>query len=189
MRLFIAIDLDDAARAAIAAEQKRIAGALRDASRSSLKWVRPEHMHLTLVFLGEVADAQVQDVVAAVGEPIDRAPFAVAFGGIGVFPPRGRPNVLWIGVTDGREAIDAVQRALQARVEHLGLAVERRPFHPHLTLARWRDSRERDRTHVAEAAVDRTTARIRVDHATLYHSRLGPQGATYTELARGTLTA
>ena len=55
MRLFIAVDLDDTARAAIAAEQKRVAAALGDA-RSAMKWVKPEHMHLTLVFLGEVSD-------------------------------------------------------------------------------------------------------------------------------------
>lgn len=189
MRLFIAVDLNDEARAAIAAEQKRIGAALRDVSRSVLKWVRVEHMHLTLLFLGEVEEERARSVVDAVGEPIAAAPFELAFGGIGMFPPRGRPNVLWIGVTAGAAPTVALEQTLKQRIEGVGIDVEQRPFHPHLTLARWRESRERDRSHVEEVAGDRTIARVRVDHATLYQSRLGPAGPAYTELARANLSA
>ena len=65
MRLFVAVDLDDAARTAIAAEQKRVAAAMDDA-RSSVTWVKPDRMHLTLVFLGEVSDAHAPAIVDAV---------------------------------------------------------------------------------------------------------------------------
>lgn len=188
MRLFIAIDLDDAARAAVAAEQKRIGAALRDASRSAVKWVRPEHIHLTLVFLGEVPDARAAEITSAIAEPIVAAPAHVSFAGVGVFPTRGRPNVLWVGVAEGAPFVVAVQGAMQARVERLGFSVEHRPFHPHLTLARWRESRDRDRTHATAAGSTRTIARIYVDHVTLYQSRLGPAGPTYIELTRATLT-
>src|SRR5262245_54272097 len=102
MRLFIAVDLDDGARAAIAAEQKRLLRAIGDSGgRSSVKAVRPEHMHLTLVFLGEVAEASAAQLTESVREPVAQAPFDLAFGGIGVFPPRGKPNVLRLGVSDG----------------------------------------------------------------------------------------
>jgi 2'-5' RNA ligase len=73
MRLFVAVDLSAEARQAIAAEQQRIAAALDD-RRTSLKWVRPEHMHLTLVFLGSVDDVRVPAVVDAVGRDSRQRP-------------------------------------------------------------------------------------------------------------------
>ena len=88
MRLFIAADLPNAVREAIAREQKGMAAAI-GRSGSSLRWVKPEHAHLTLVFIGNVEDARVPAVVDAVGREIDAAPFDVVFQGAGVFPPRG----------------------------------------------------------------------------------------------------
>lgn len=185
MRLFIAIDLDDDARAAIAAEQQRLKQALRSAP--SLKWVRPEQMHLTLVFIGEVDEARAAQIGIAVGPPIPVPPFDLVFAGAGMFPPRGRPNVLWIGAADGEAQAIAVQREIASRVAACGVSLETRPFHPHLTLARWRDSRPSDRQRVLDAATNRAVARVRVDAATLYHSKLSPAGPTYTPLARAAL--
>src|SRR5438552_15393805 len=74
MRLFTAIELNEDTRQAIAAEQERIAGVLgRSAAASSLKWIRSEHMHLTLVFLGEIAETQTPAVIDAMGKDIDEA--------------------------------------------------------------------------------------------------------------------
>ena len=187
MRLFIAIDLNESAREAIRTEQARLKKAL--AGRSSLKWVRDEQMHLTLVFLGEVADDLAQRIVDSINQPIDQVAFEASFGGVGMFPPHGPPRVLWIGMRDGAQQTIAVQRELAARVRRLGVELEDRPFHPHLTLARWRDSRASDRSRAADAAkATRAVARVHVDHATLYQSRLSPSGSTYTPLARATLS-
>ena len=187
MRLFIAIDLDDA-RSAIADEQRRLKAALDD-SRSAIKWVRPDHMHLTLVFLGEVPEARAPAIVEAIGQPVAQPPFDLEFGGIGVFPPRGAPNVLWVGAAAGEAGSIQLQRELADRVQRLGIALERRPFHPHLTLARWKTSRGADRARALAAGRDRPIATVHVDHATLYQSRLSPTGPTYTPLARATLSA
>ncbi|PYR10525.1 MAG: RNA 2',3'-cyclic phosphodiesterase [Acidobacteria bacterium] len=181
MRLFIAIDLDQAARAAIAVEQARLKKAIGD--RSSLKWVRDEQMHLTLVFLGEVPENRAPRLIDTIERPIDQPPFEASFEGIGTFPPRGAPRVLWIGVAAGAQEMIAVQRELAGRVRQLEIAVEDR------TLARWRESGAADRTRVGDAARATTIARIRVGHATLYRSRLSPSGSTYTPLARATLSA
>jgi RNA 2',3'-cyclic 3'-phosphodiesterase len=186
MRLFIAIDLDDVVREAIAAEQKRLTAAI--GGRGALRIVRPEQMHLTLVFLGHVDDARVPEIMTAVAEPIGEAPFDLGFAGVGVFPPRGRPNVLWLGVADGAREVSVVQHEMASRVERLGIELEQRPFHPHLTLARWRESRPADRTRVFDAATTRAIARIHVDHVTLYQSRLSPAGSTYSVVARATLS-
>src|SRR5215470_18049293 len=133
MRLFIAADLTDAVRAAIAREQKSIAAAIGRAS--SLRWVKPEHSHLTLVFIGDVADARVSGVIDAIGVEIEMPTFEVVFQGAGAFPPRGAPRVLWIGVVAGASELIALQQALASRVTALGLPLEDRAFHPHLTLA------------------------------------------------------
>jgi 2'-5' RNA ligase len=178
MRLFIAIELDDQARHAVAVEQARLAVSV---DRSGLKWIRAEQLHLTLAFLGEVDDSRSQGVIEMMRAPISGDRFAIAFGGLGVFPPAGAPRVLWLGLTTGaREVID-VHRQVADRVAHLGIPLERRPFHPHLTLGRWRVSREADRRRVLAAASNHVT-RLDVDGVALIRSRLTQAGAAYTAL-------
>src|SRR5256885_6877108 len=144
MRLFAAVDLSDEARLGIATEQQRIAAAL-GAAQSSLKWVKPGHAHVTLVFLGDVEDARAPRLVDAINADVALPPFDMALEGEGVFPPRGAPRALWIGVTEGADSLADVQREIARRIGALGIALENRRFHPHLTLARWRDARASDR--------------------------------------------
>jgi RNA 2',3'-cyclic 3'-phosphodiesterase len=187
VRLFAAIDLSAATRAAIAAEQQRIRTALGSAG-DALKWVRPGNMHLTLVFLGHVDDERVPPLVDDFGRDIDLRPFEMTFAGIGAFPERGAPRVLWAGVGAATDAVIAVQRELAARVSRHGVTLEARDFHPHLTLARWSASRPSDRARVRAAAAAAILARQRVAAATLYQSQLLPSGARYTALAHANLT-
>jgi 2'-5' RNA ligase len=187
MRLFVAVDLSDEPRQSMAAQQKRIAAVLAD-RQSSLKWVGPEHMHLTLVFLGNVDDAHGPAVVDAIGRDVDAAPFDIVFDRVGAFPPRGAPRVLWAGVTQGAAELVALQREVRQRAAALGIALEERPFHPHLTLGRWRESRPQDRERALAAALPDAIARVRVRRATLYESRLSRSGPTYTALAHANLT-
>jgi 2'-5' RNA ligase len=188
MRLFVAADLPDAVRDALVAEQARIKSALAGTG-SPLKWVKPEHAHLTLVFIGNVDDARVPAVVDAIGAAIDLPAFDATFEGAGAFPPRGAPRVLWIGVGTGARELVRLQQVIAARIATLGLPIEDRTFHPHLTLARWRESRPADRSRALAVAPRGIVARAQVDGATLYNSRLSPSGPTYTALARANLTA
>lgn len=187
MRLFIAIELDDDARHAIAAEQTRLQAVLGD-ERSALEWIRPEHIHLTLAFLGEVEDGPAQAAGEAIGQPVQADRFAIVFGGLGVFPPGGAPRVLWLGLAAGAREVITLQGEIAARVARLGIALERRPFHPHLTLARWRTSRPSDRRRVAAADCPHDIARMEIGAVSLIHSRLSPAGPTYVTLARGPLS-
>jgi 2'-5' RNA ligase len=187
MRLFVAVDLSGEARQAMAAEQKRIASAL-GVRQTSLKWVRQEHMHLTLVFLGSVDEARARAVVDVIGRDVDAAPFDMVFDGVGAFPPHGAPRVLWTGVTHGAADLVALHRELGQRAAALGIALEDRSFHPHLTLGRWRESRRHDRERALAAGGRDPIARVRVQRATLYESRLSPSGPTYTALAHANLT-
>jgi 2'-5' RNA ligase len=189
LRLFVALDLDAEARKAIAALQQSIARTLEGSG--SIKPVDPAHIHLTLAFLGEIAAAAVPAVVGTLSEYVDVRQFAAAFRGLGVFPPRGAPRVLWLGVEEGAEKIVEVQREVASRIDRLGIALERRPFHPHLTLARWKTSktsRPADRQPAFSSEAHNRVIRVNIDHATLYQSRLSPAGPTYTALTRANLT-
>jgi 2'-5' RNA ligase len=199
MRLFVAVDLPDDARQAIGVHQKLIADAL-STSRDGLKLIEPERMHLTLLFLGEVPDTQVPTMVEAMNPSADMAPFDVVFGGVGVFPMRGAARVLWIGVTQGADLLARLQHDIAERIRALGVAFDDRPFHPHLTIGRWResgrrrtskvrrDTPERLRREAAALERSRRIACVTVSRATLYQSRLSASGPAYTALAHANLS-
>jgi 2'-5' RNA ligase len=188
VRLFAAIRLSGKTRDAIVAEQQRIAASLRGPGAASLKWVAPHGAHLTLVFLGHVDAALVSPLVTAMERDLRIAPFDITLGGLGAFPPRGAPRVLWIGIDAGSAQLRAVQSEVQSRVAAQGAAIDTREFHPHLTLGRWPLSRSSDRERALAAGRPGTVAREHVARVTLYESRLSSAGAAYTALAHANLT-
>jgi 2'-5' RNA ligase len=186
MRLFAAIELDEPARAAIGEEQRRLAERLRQHRAGVPRLMSAEHMHLTLVFIGEVAEDRAQAIISAAAAPIALPPFGVGFGGVGVFPPRGAPRVLWLGLADGAPAVVELQEIVASRLEQVGVPREPRPFHPHLTLGRWQESRASDRPR-ADETTPAMVARVEVDSVALMQSRLSSKGASYLVLARAAL--
>jgi 2'-5' RNA ligase len=96
--------------------------------------------------------------------------------------------VLWLGVGGGKAEVIGAQRVVTDRIAGVGVLIDRRPFHPHLTLARWRSSRQNAARRVRSAAPQGSIARVDVDHVTLYQSRLTELGPVHTPLARATLT-
>jgi 2'-5' RNA ligase len=200
MRLFVAVDLPDEARQAIAVHQKLLAGPLSK-SKDGLKLVEPSRMHLTLLFIGEAQEARVPAIVESMNAPASMPPFDVTFGGVGVFPPRGAAHVLWLGITEGGDQLARLQHDIAERVRELDIEFDDRPFHPHLTLGRWRGADRRrpsagrrstpERLRREVAALDRSDriACVRVTRATLYQSRLSSSGPAYTPLAHANLSA
>jgi 2'-5' RNA ligase len=189
MRLFVAIELDDAARQAILAEQNRLKHVFDGSGRSSLRWVKPEHIHLTLVFLGELRQEDGDKVVQAMSEAIQHDRFAIAFGGLGVFPPHGLPRVLWLGVQHGLREVGAVQQQVLERLGRLNVVAQgrERTFRPHLTLARWRRSTGSDRRTVLGLNKPEGTVQLAVTQVALIQSRLSSAGPSYTALCRSKL--
>ena len=183
MRLFVAVDLDEPARSAVVRQQARLRALVPGAS---LRWVRPEHLHITLAFLGEVDDARVGGIVTILGPAIHQAPFELRLGGLGVFPPRGAPRTLWIESNDPR--LSDLQREIAGRLERGGLRLDARSFSSHLTIARWKRSRPGDRSSFLSIQLPGPFAHMTVDHATLYESRLSSAGPIYTERARVNVT-
>lgn len=180
MRIFAAIDLSDDARAAIAAEQGAIVSSLGDDARG-LKVVRPEQMHLTLAFAGDATGAVGAAIVESMHQDIAQAPFEVAFGGVGTFPPRGSPRVLWLGVIAGADAVIMLHASVADRFEAAGAPQARRPLQPHLTLARWRYPSRLVRLKATDGT--HRVATVEVAGVTLYESRLSSCGATHVRLA------
>jgi 2'-5' RNA ligase len=183
MRLFAAIDLNDEARRAIGAEQKRIGEAIGGSRRSALRWVAPDKIHLTLVFLGEIAAEKASQSIEAMRPPIDMPPFDLVLKGLGVFPSHGAPRVLWLGVDEGRAAAIELQREVARRLPSAPPDSHDASFHPHLTLARWREGRSSDRRDALGLDEGRPIARIVVDRVTLYQSQLSSKGPTYAALS------
>src|ERR1700687_3202626 len=179
MRLFAAVELGEDARTAIAAEQQRIATALGDVARS-LRVVRAGHMHLTLAFIGEIAEVRAGPIVEMMSGDIAQAPFPLVFGGRGTFPPGGAPRVLRLGLVQGARELTELGALVARRLVAVGVALEPRPFRPHLTLARWRERSRPGRLRLPEST-DRV-ARLDVEAVTLYQSRLSPAGPSYTAL-------
>jgi 2'-5' RNA ligase len=186
MRLFVALDLDDGAREALRHEQRRLAARLPD--RVSLRWVRPDQTHLTLAFLGEIPEHAASRLVAAFDEPVAIPPFDVTFDHVGLFPPRGEPRVIWAGAGPGAADVARVYDECARRIRGLGLTVEDRPFHAHVTLGRFRSGRRGDAERAVDGGARRVIVTVRIDHVTLYQSRLSPAGPAYAALARANLT-
>ncbi|MDH4228133.1 MAG: RNA 2',3'-cyclic phosphodiesterase [Nitrospirota bacterium] len=124
-RLFVAIDFPAVIRQQLAL----LCHGLRDA-----RWVPEAQLHLTLAFAGEVAGSQVNDLHEALGE-IRTAPFDLALHGVGVFPPRGVPHVLWAGVREN-PALMQLQQQVEKAIRSAGVMPEKRNYMPHVTLAR-----------------------------------------------------
>jgi RNA 2',3'-cyclic 3'-phosphodiesterase len=184
VRLFVAIELDDIARQAVAAEQQRLVRLLGD-SAGDWRFVRPAQLHVTLIFLGEVDEARALSIVEAMRHEIDRPAYTMALDGVGMFPRHGAPRVLWLSLVAGVEPTLDVHARIQARLEALGVARDERPLSPHLTLARRR--RGRNRLRLDAPSTGGPLAHWEVDRVSLVESRLSPDGARYRTLATACL--
>ena len=191
MRLFVAIELDQAVRQAAAAVGDRLARSLQKAlagRNPGVSWVRAENLHLTLRFLGEIEDSRASSLVARFAEPLPSLPFEIELGGLGVFPAAGAPRVVWIGVTDGRPELVSLAACVEDRLEAWGFGREPRPFQAHLTLGRCRQPLSpRARDVLVDPAAEGTVGRSRVDHVALIESRLSAGPPVYVARAHATL--
>lgn len=189
MRLFTAIELGDEVRtrARMLLDELR-ARAHRAAPHAKLTWVSPDRMHLTLRFIGEVDETQGAKIIGALREALALAPFTVRWEGLGAFPPRGAPRVLWVGVASGRDALIDAEDQVSARLETLGISREDRPYSPHLTLARVREPAGLKAGPLFEK-LDGSLGETRVEAVTLFQSHLSPKGPSYVTLQQTRLSA
>jgi 2'-5' RNA ligase len=190
VRLFLAVDVDDAVRAALGATIAGIRTSMREwdpAVEGAVKWVDPSHLHITLRFLGEIPDAGVSVLTRALATPIACPSFTLGLGGLGVFPPSGPARVIWIGCAQGASDLIALQQLVNARIEGISTDTDGRPFSAHLTLGRFRVP-ERAAVRTRLAALPPPVVDVcPVSSVTLYQSRLTPAGPHYTVVMRSLL--
>ncbi len=183
MRCFVAVDLSDETRDAIAAAQARLRGA---APNADVGWVNPTKLHLTLKFLGGVDGPLDALRTGLVGVARGHAPFEVRAGGLGGFPGGARPRVLWIGLRGGLREIGLLAADVERACEQAGFPLEARPFRGHVTIARVRSPRGLSRilrTMDAERETEFGAWTVRT--LVLYRSHLGGKaGSTYEPLER-----
>lgn len=161
---------------------------LRPSARD-VAWVAPGNLHLTLKFLGAVAEARIDAINDALTEVgVNGSPFDARIVGLGAFPSEGRPRVIWAGVKGGAPEMVELARRVDAALAALGFPRDERPFSPHVTLGRVRrPGRNPALTDALGRASAREFGRIRVLGTSLMRSELGPRGARYTELAQARL--
>ncbi|HXE74096.1 MAG TPA: RNA 2',3'-cyclic phosphodiesterase [Candidatus Xenobia bacterium] len=179
MRLFVALELSDAVRAAV----REAIGRLQRA-RADVRWARAEGMHLTLKFIGEVSEgklAAIRQALAAVRSP---QPVEMNFRGLGYFPNQRRPRVLWVGIDASANLTELVAQ-METALEPLGIERENRAFVPHLTLGRFKSDRRLARLQEEIAALPTSEfGHVETGEFFLFQSKLSPKGAEYTKLER-----
>jgi 2'-5' RNA ligase len=179
MRAFIAIELPESIRKALASEQARFRAVCPDA-----RWTRPEGIHLTLKFLGQISnqqEGQVKDALSRM-EPFEK--FTVRAQGFGFFPGAKRPRVFWAGL-DAPPALAQLVAQVENAVAPLGFPPEDRPFKPHLTLARFKVPRPQPKLEALLAVQNSLLlGSFDVSEFFLWESRLLPGGAEYHKVAR-----
>jgi len=187
MRVFVAVELGEAIRQ----EAARVAGELADTlgphARRAITWVAPEKMHLTVRFIGEADQRTVKELVQRIAAPLDEPSFRLAVAGLGAFPRSGPPRVIWLGITEGAEALARLHDEVEARIDGLGLQREERPFRAHLTLGRVKAPIGLAARQAVAAVRADAIGDCEIREVTLFESRLSPRGASYTALARGRL--
>jgi 2'-5' RNA ligase len=171
VRAFVAVGIDAALRARLSALIEELRPRL-----PGLRFVAPENLHLTLRFLGPSAEGQLRrmrDALAplAAACPAQRVPAA----GLGMFPPKGPPRVLWADLAMSAPLLE-LQKACERAARAAGFAAETRAFRSHLTLGRFRDAARRPEL----PAVD--LGETRISRLTLFRSALRPSGSVYTPI-------
>ena len=181
-RTFCAIELSDDVRAQLQDHVRRLREAVPEASAS---WSRPENVHLTLKFFGNVPKEKlkrISDAAARVSGEFNA--FQIRIGGTGVFPKASRPQVLWIGVDDPSGGLSELQRQFEEECAKEGFAKEDRAYKPHLTIARIR--RPDGARRLAESHLQTKFAllNVRVNEFVVFRSQLSPKGSIYTAISK-----
>jgi len=181
MRAFIAIEIPDGVKEAIAAVQARVRSAAVVAS-----WPRPEGIHLTLKFLGEVHEVRVPQIMRALTLALsDRERFRLGLEGVGTFPNPAAARVVWLGIVGEVGKLVALQAVVDQVMVGLGVARDDRPYTPHLTIGRIKHIRSRDAWLKGLAgSTNFELPGFDVASIRLMRSELMPTGAKYHELGK-----
>lgn len=169
-RLFVALTLPDPLRSALVALTQTLPG---------VTWTPPAQLHLTLRFLGDVPVEQIEPLAERLAT-VRVEPFLLPVEGLGAFPPKRLPHVIWAGVGSGHPRLHQLRQRLDDTLLAAGLDVDLSTFHPHVTLARCTDGAAAAVGHWLHAHREFAAPPFRVESFELYASELHPDGAVHT---------
>ncbi len=185
LRTFIAVEISAEVRMRTA----RLISRLQETG-ANVRWVKPEHMHITLKFLGDVDLRDIPEVCAAVAHAtVDLPPFSFRIAGAGAFPNLTQPRTVWLGVDEGADELTELYSRIEKSLGALGYPAEKRRFRPHLTIGRVRNA---DRGMAALADVlaehaDYVAGVVDVDEVVTFSSDLDREGPQHEPLATAEL--
>jgi len=178
IRAFVGVRIDPKMTQKISEVQSQLTRSL-----TGIRWVVQENLHFTLKFLGAVEEEKITSIIKAVGRVVRPAqPFSLTAGGIGVFPDIRKPRVLWVGLE--AQGLQTLSQEVEAALEPLGFAPEKRGFKPHLTIGRWRNFTAKAQRLKEEIDhwKDHDFEQSRVEEVVIFQSILKPNGAVYSPL-------
>lgn len=177
VRAFTAIDLDQETKKAIFQQVKVLMDGFRN-----LKWVQPNHFHLTLHFLGDVDRGMLELVKGRLIQRVRKVPsFPITLTSLGAFPNLNTPKVIWIGVGQGEATLKRLYGQIDRGLGELGFKGEGKPYHPHLTIGRCRKEIPKGLSlGIRGLTLEELT--FTAYHVTLFKSKLTPRGPLYTKL-------
>jgi len=180
-RTFLAVDISEAVR-------QRLAEAMRQllVPEAKIRWVRPENLHVTVRFLGDVEDGQMAGLCEAVAQAAaGLRPFEFAVERLLVIPPGGRVRMVWAGVDDASGQMIALHDRLQEALHVFDVKRDNRPFRPHLTLGRVKSIRRPEHLcRLVEPYAAERFGTVQAEEVIVYSSKLTPAGPVYAPLAR-----
>ncbi len=181
IRAFLAVELSCDIRQNVSSFQQQLKESL-----PPMNWVRSESIHLTLKFLGAVEPScipRILPVLKPIGDKTNK--FSLDLQGVGVFPNRQRPRVIWVGISGQTQSLQRLVLGVTAALEPLGFPLEEKAYHPHLTLARIK----RENVVVGSALLEKGVlenehhlGNLTVNQFVLFQSNLNSSGACYTSL-------
>jgi len=179
IRAFIAFPLPELISTRICDIQERL-----KSYRLPVRWVKPENVHLTLKFLGEISLSTIDGIAEVIEATVrDFSPLILFTNGLGVFPGIKKPRVIWIGISGDIKPLSEIQANLETNLEIKGFAKENRPFKSHLTLGRVKgDIHPENLIDILRSFSDFSSEPFEAGELVLYKSELKPSGALYTKL-------
>lgn len=172
-RLFVSIELPESVKQRLAELDPQLRG---------VRWLESRQMHLTLAFLGNVS-SEIQEILSDKLRSISWKPFFLSLIGLGTFPGKGWPKIIWIGVGTGHPHLFQLHKRVQEAILAAGLEPDLRSFHPHVTLARCRDVSPQMIRPFLKAHAEFDAGMIHVESFCLNSSELTPAGSIYTREA------
>jgi len=188
VRLFVAVDVgSDVQRAASRTIEDMKRRSEQRAPHARVTWVKPEQLHLTVQFIGQVDAALAEQIRVALARPLRAPAFDLTIEGTGTFPPKRPPRVIWAGIGKGIDNLRSVEQEVRARLDGLVHSTGERDFHPHLTLGRVKNPAGLRPVPLLEGLESTVFGVVRVAAVTLFESRLSSSGPTYIALGRSEL--